>query len=101
MSHHLNGTIGTLFLVGGAFAFFKKKSMASLIGGSVLGSLFLISSYMIKEGNYENGFLLGSCISFTGAGMMGTRFIKTGKFMPAGLIFTLSFASLIYNGNKY
>ena len=50
MSHHLNNTLGVSMIVGGCFAYVKKGSVPSLIGGSTLGVIYLISSYMIKEG---------------------------------------------------
>jgi uncharacterized membrane protein (UPF0136 family) len=63
MSHHINATMGSLMIAGGVFAFFKKGSLPSLVGGGLVGSLFLLSSYMIKEGQYKNGHLFGSFVS--------------------------------------
>ncbi len=45
MSDPLNNTVGLLLISGGLYAFIKKGSLPSLIGGSFIGSLYLLTSY--------------------------------------------------------
>ena len=82
----------------GAVGYLKKRSVPSLVGGTVIGASFLGSAYLINSGSASNGFLLGSASSTALIGVMLPRFISTQKFMPAGVNVVIGAAALAYNG---
>ncbi len=53
---------GVLLATGG-YAYVDKKSLPSLVGASVLASLYLGSAYHTDNGNAQTGNLLGSIAS--------------------------------------
>ncbi|KAH9421111.1 Transmembrane protein 14C [Dermatophagoides pteronyssinus] len=63
--------------IGGIIGYAKAGSLPSLMAG--LGFGVVLKHYHL---------LLATSLAL--AGLMGYRFYKTGKFMPAGLVFTLS-----------
>jgi len=72
-----------------------------LAAGVTFGSLLLSSGYMIaKTDNIYEGHLLGTGSSGVLAVAMTHRYLKTGKFMPAGLVAILGAAVCAYNFNK-
>jgi len=100
-SAHANISLGGLVIIGGAIGHIKKGSKISLIAGLSIGGLLLGSGYMIAKTDkqYE-----AHCLAASATGVMalamGTRFIKTAKFMPAGLVAALGVAGCAYNVNK-
>ncbi len=54
-SSHLSYTLGALMIGGGAFAFMKKGSKASLIAGCTTGLLYIGSGQLIQNGQNKNG----------------------------------------------
>ncbi len=48
-------TLGALMIGGGAFAFFKKGSKASLIAGCTTGLMYIGSGQLIQNGQNKNG----------------------------------------------
>lgn len=80
---------GLLVLVGGALGYVKAKSLPSLISGVVFGLALLISGAGIWQGSKASptiALLLAAVLLV----MMGMRYLKTKKFMPAGMIAVLS-----------
>jgi len=97
----MNLGLGTLVVLGGAVGYFKKGSKASLLAGGVMGSLLLTSGYMIaKTDSVYEGHLLGTATSGVMALAMGQRFLKSGKFMPGGVVAVLGAAACAYNAHK-
>ena len=99
-SAHLNYTCGGLCVAGGAAGYARAGSVASLLGGGLAGGLFIVAGVIIAGGEDLKGHLLG-CASGTGlAGGMGQRFMKSGKFMPAGATAAMGLVAALYNGKK-
>lgn len=99
-SAHLNYSAGILCAVGGIAGYLRAASTASLLGGFGGGLPLLISGYMISSGDDFNGHALGCATGGALTGAMGTRFLKSGKFMPAGLVATVGLMTALYNGKK-
>jgi uncharacterized membrane protein (UPF0136 family) len=51
-------TMGVLLTAGGAYAYMKKGSKASLLAGCGVGGLFFISGALLQAGQNKNGHLL-------------------------------------------
>ena len=85
---------GLLTIVGGVIGFLKAGSTPSLVAGSVAGILLLVAAFMLS-GNFTVGLGLAVLISIALAGQFIPKFIKTGHFMPAGLMSILSVIGLI------
>merc|ERR1712029_512003 len=78
----------TTVTAGGVVGYLKAGSKPSLIAGLIFGGLLGVGTYMTSV-NPSNYYLtLGT--STVLAGVMGTRFVRSGKFLPAGLISALS-----------
>ena len=80
---------GLLVLVGGVMGYVKAKSLPSLISGILFGVLLLISGVGIQEGA-KLSFAIALALTVVLMLIMGLRFVKSKKFMPAGLITLLS-----------
>lgn len=99
-SAHLNFTLGGIVVVGGALGYFRKGSMMSLVGGLAVGSFLLGSGHLIASDREYEGHQLATGTSGILAAGMGQRFVKTGKFMPAGLVAALGVGAAAYNYKK-
>ena len=60
--------------------------MPSLIAGVTFGSGYLASAFLVNRGDGRVGHGLSFILSSTLAGVMGLRYARTRKFMPAGLL---------------
>ena len=80
---------GLLVLAGGVMGYVKAKSLPSLISGILFGVLLLISGVGIQEGA-KLSFAIALALTVVLMLIMGLRFVKSKKFMPAGLITLLS-----------
>lgn len=85
---------GALVLVGGVMGWVKAKSTPSLISGLVFGSGLIFIGYGIRQGHAAD-VTVACIIAGLLAVIMGIRFGKTKKFMPAGLITILSVVVLV------
>jgi len=87
-----NANVGTgiLVLLGGVIGYAKKKSKVSLIAG-VLSGGFLVASGRAKSPK------CGFFVSVLLLGIMGSRFKKDGKVMPAGMVTVLSLFTGLVN----
>ena len=92
----LNSVAGGLTFAGGVMGFVTKGSNASLIAGSTFGGLLLVSAFLTSQKKLI-GNVLGTGVSGMLTYTMGKKFLKSGKFMPAGLIAGLGIASFIFN----
>jgi uncharacterized membrane protein (UPF0136 family) len=92
--------LGALTMLGGAVGYFKKGSKASLGAGVVCGGLLIGSGVMISGENQYNGHLLASGTSSLMALGMGSRYLKTGKVMPAGVVAAMGIVSCAYHAKK-
>ncbi|RWS13718.1 hypothetical protein B4U79_00473 [Dinothrombium tinctorium] len=78
---------------GGIIGYAKAGSVPSLAAGLLFGSVLGVGTYLtsVNPNNYH--LTLGT--SAVLSGLMGFRFYKSGKFMPAGLVTVLSLAMVI------
>src|ERR1041384_6295945 len=80
---------GALVLVGGVVGYAKARSVPSLISGAVFGVAFICLGFGILR-ERSPASLWATILAAVLAVLMGARFAKTRKFMPAGLIAALS-----------
>jgi uncharacterized membrane protein (UPF0136 family) len=80
---------GAMVLVGGVLGYVKAQSKPSLISGLVFGSALIVVGYGIRQGRAAD-VLIAAGLAGLLAVVMGIRFGKTKKFMPAGLLTILS-----------
>jgi uncharacterized membrane protein (UPF0136 family) len=85
---------GLLTIAGGVMGYVKAGSMPSLIAGSVSGVLLLLAAFLLP-GNVVAGLALGAIVSILLAGRFLPAFIKTGSFMPAGMMAILSVVGIV------
>ena len=85
---------GLLTIIGGVIGYASKGSMASIIAGSVSGLLILLAAFLLPN-NVTAGLVLAGVISIALAGRFVPAFIKTGDFMPAGMMSILSVIGII------
>jgi uncharacterized membrane protein (UPF0136 family) len=92
-SHAITAVLGIygLFLILGGFMGYKKAgSKASLIAGSICGAVALISAALNEAVASKAGVFLGLVLGLLMTIFFGKRFLKSMKFMPAGLMAILS-----------
>ncbi|XP_002154257.2 transmembrane protein 14C [Hydra vulgaris] len=85
-------------IFGGVIGFLKAGSFPSLIAGVLFGGLIAFGATQTSQ-NPKN-ILVVLVVSIILMIVMGTRFYKSGKFMPAGLVFVLSILNIcrhLYN----
>ncbi|GAA5863789.1 hypothetical protein JCM3774_001159 [Rhodotorula dairenensis] len=89
----LGFAISALVSLGGILGFVKKQSVPSLIAGGGSGALL---AYGVKrqQADPQDVYLVVG-VSAVLLVMMGLRFLRSGKVMPAGLVTVLS-ALLLY-----
>ena len=92
--------LGALTILGGAAGYFRKGSKASLAAGTLFGGLLIGSGVLISGDNQYEGHLLASGTSSLMALGMGSRYIKSGKIMPAGIVAALGVLSCPYHAKK-
>ncbi len=78
---------------GGIIGYVKKGSLMSGIMGLAFGSLAGFGAYQTSKD--PNNYYLSLGVSGVLTGVMGQRFLSSGKFMPAGLVASLSIAMVI------
>ncbi|KAL9191245.1 hypothetical protein ACHAXT_000951 [Thalassiosira profunda] len=93
-------SFGALTIGGGILGYARKGSKPSLYAGVVCGSLLIASGAMISGDSQYGGHSLAAGTSALMAAGMGHRFVKTSKFMPAGLVSVLAAASLAFHTKK-
>ncbi|KAJ2160513.1 Transmembrane protein 14C [Coemansia sp. RSA 552] len=84
----------TLIAVGGAIGYFKSGSMASLVSGLVFGALISLSA-QFAAGNSKSYSLLPALLCLVLGLVMGSRFLHSKKFMPAGMVASTSLVMAI------
>ncbi|HEV3410686.1 MAG TPA: TMEM14 family protein [Chthoniobacterales bacterium] len=85
---------GLLTIAGGIFGYVRAGSTASIIAGSLAGAALLVAAFLLP-GNAVAGLLIGGVISILLAGRFIPAFMKTGAFMPAGMMSILSAIGVI------
>ena len=85
---------GLLTIIGGIIGYASKGSMASIIAGSVSGILILAAAFLLPN-NATAGLAVAGIVSILLAGRFLPAFLKTGDFMPAGMMSILSVIGII------
>ncbi|KAI9228861.1 MAG: transmembrane protein 14C-like protein [Piptocephalis tieghemiana] len=85
-------------LLGGVSGYAKAGSLASLLSGLVFGLAMAYAASKTSINPQDSHMAFGVC--FILALVMGMRFVRTGKFMPAGLISIISLAFLYRYGRR-
>src|SRR5437763_16886101 len=85
------GIYAILLAVGGLIGYFKAGSRPSLIAG-MLSAVAAFAAMGLSVGRSQLGPPLGMLLSIVLFVLFGYRYaIKTGKFMPSGLLAVVSF----------
>ncbi|ORY01919.1 hypothetical protein K493DRAFT_312213 [Basidiobolus meristosporus CBS 931.73] len=84
MSHHPATSLAGLCAIGGVMGYVKGRSMPSLIAGISFGTLYGVSSYLLKE-NRDYGEELAAATSVVLTGAMLPRGFRTKKPVPLAL----------------
>lgn len=87
---------GALTLLGGVMGYLKAKSNASLIAGVISGSLLDLAGILLllRPTQPKLGLSVGVAVTLLLLSRFAPAFIKTKKWMPAGMIFILGLISL-------
>ncbi len=99
-SAHPAFSFGVITIVGGVLGYVRKGSKPSLGAGIVCGSLLIAGGVMISGDSQYSGHSLAAGTSAVMTLGMGQRLIKSGKFMPAGVVSILAAASTGYHTMK-
>jgi uncharacterized membrane protein (UPF0136 family) len=86
---------GILALVGGIIGYVQAKSKTSLISGSISGIVLLVAALLQIQGVVW-GNLLALIVTALLIVVFVMRFLKTRKFMPAGLMVVAGAIALIF-----
>jgi len=84
---------------GGVMGYVKKGSIMSGIMGLTFGSLAGYGAYQTSEDPAKYYLSLG--VSTVLTGVMGSRALSSGKFMPAGMVAILSLGMMARYGMRY
>ena len=85
---------GLLTGAGGIWGYIKSKSKPSLILGCLSSILLLVASGMQIQGNIA-GLIISKIVVLLLIAVFTLRLIKTGKFMPSGIMSIAGIATLI------
>ena len=80
---------GALLIAGGIIGKVKAGSSDSLFAGAVSGAVALVGFWQSLR-DPAVGFLTGGLVGLLLTGIFLSRFVRTRKFMPAGLVLLLS-----------
>lgn len=89
-----------LLAIGGIAGFVKGKSVPSLVAGVSLGGLYGAAGVLINRGDCKEGHALAAVTSALVVGVMGPRFVRSKKVMPAGLLTAAASGSFVYDAYK-
>ncbi|CAI2178061.1 13058_t:CDS:2 [Funneliformis geosporum] len=84
MTDFIGYTYAFTVALGGVIGFLKAGSMVSLMAGLSFGGLAAYAANRVSTNPKSTGLAL--VVSLTLFIVMGVRFYKSGKFMPAGLV---------------
>ncbi|KAJ1795781.1 Transmembrane protein 14C [Coemansia sp. RSA 2399] len=80
--------------LGGAIGYFKSNSVASLASGLIFGALISLSA-QLAAGNSKRYNLAPATVCLILFVVMGSRFMNSRKFMPAGMVAATSLFMVI------
>jgi len=89
----LGYALAALSAAGGLMGFIRKRSLPSLVAGGVSGAAIAATvSHAQRTADKQPAIVVTAAL----AALMGVRFFRSGwKFMPSGLVFTLSTATAL------
>ncbi|KAK4520785.1 tyrosine protein phosphatase 1 [Mucor velutinosus] len=79
---------GLTVFAGGLIGYIKAQSAMSLLAGTLFGALAALGAYQVS--NDPKNVTLALVVSLLLLYVMGNRFYRGRKFMPAGLVSLLS-----------
>lgn len=85
---------GVLVLGGGLMGWVKARSTPSLVAGLAFGAALIVDAFLFNAQPYIAA-VLALVLPGLLAAIMGVRFAKSKKFMPAGVIAVLSLVALV------
>ena len=88
---------GALMILGGIMGFVKVHSKASLLSGVGLGLGLLASGYGVWRGSADC-LIVAMVIAALLLVLFAFRYVKTRRFMPAGVLAILSLAAVVIFG---
>ncbi len=83
------GVYGIVLIVGGVMGQVKSGSTVSLAAGGLCGLASLVALW-VSLSDPAQGFLIGAMLALLLTGVFLSRFFRTRKFMPAGVVLLLS-----------
>jgi len=86
---------GVLTIAGGIMGYVKARSVVSIVAGGISGVLLALAGHFVGTGKVQLGLILGLVVSLALAGQFVSKFLKTHKFMPAGMMSVLSVIGLV------
>jgi uncharacterized membrane protein (UPF0136 family) len=84
---------GTLVLAGGIMGYRKAQSRASLVSGIASEAILLVAAFLMFRGN-SGGAWLAMAVALLLLVFFAMRWLKGGKFMPAGMMVLCSAVAL-------
>jgi uncharacterized membrane protein (UPF0136 family) len=85
---------GLLTIAGGVMGYVKAGSVASIVAGAISGVLLLLAAFLLPQ-QLAAALILAAVVSILLASRFLPAFLKTGKFMPAGMMAILSVIGVI------
>ena len=85
---------GALTIAGGVMGFVKAKSRASLIAGSIAGSLLIAAGVLVGSSG-RLGVIVGLGVSAALAARFVMTYRKSKKVMPAGVMAVLGIVGVV------
>lgn len=99
-SSHAAFTVGGISIVGGLYAFYKKRSMPSLVGSLIVGGGLITGGWLINNGEAFEGHSLAVMSSFILGAVGAARYAKTQKPMPGMPMLVVGGLSTAYHLQK-
>ncbi|KAG0742261.1 hypothetical protein G6F57_002698 [Rhizopus arrhizus] len=93
MSDIVGYVYGATVFTGGLVGYLKAGSTSSLLAGLIFGALAALGAYQVSQDS--KNVTLALVVSLLLLVVMGTRFYKGRKWMPAGLVSLLSLLMVI------
>lgn len=91
--------VGAVVALMGIRGFTATKSIPSLLAGLGFGTLFGVGGYLIQDpATSASGRTIALATSLTLAGVMGSRFARTRKLYPAGVLAAVGAGSSAWHG---
>jgi uncharacterized membrane protein (UPF0136 family) len=85
---------GLLTIAGGILGYVKANSTASLIAGSISGVLLVVAALLLP-GQVAAGLVIAIIVSLLLGGRFVPAFVRSGKFMPDGIMAVLSVIAIV------